>query len=340
MVNKKGSALIMVLIVLAIAMVSTSSLITKYNRVQFVAHNSIMSRTSFWYVDGIEGIIKKYMKEDFKKSPSKVHMQMSWAQPNQVIPLDSAIISGSVYDEQACFNLNSINTKISTDLKPEEEHASFSESNYPYLVFKLLLEFMGADSTVSQTVADSMVDWIDANNELNTNYGAEDLYYSTLHTKHLTANNLFYDKSELRFIKGMDDELYRKIENMICALPHSKLEVNINMLTSRQAPLLYSLLLGEVDVQTLSDIIDKDRPAKGWDSTSDFLVLDQVKSRINYFSGLQPRLLKTLTVTSNYFIANIKVEYDEYQFMFKSRFYRNDANNIYVYQRTVGEFSE
>lgn len=344
--SNRGAALIMVLIVLTIVMVAATAMVTKYNRARFLSYNSELKKVSTWYVDGIEGIIKKYMKDDFNKSPNKTHMGMLWAQPDQVIPLDDSIISGTVFDDEACFNINSIATDVSIEGKKTQDGFDDTDyrllsQKYPAAVFKQLLLFMGSDDNQAQTIVDSMIDWIDPDAEMYSNLGAEDAFYSTSNYKHLTANGFFYDKSELRFIKGMNDDLYRKIEHLVCVLPNSQFKVNINMLYSKQAPLVSALLLGQMDVETAAEILNQ-RPQSGWENINDFLKLSEVSQVTNYINGINQRLNKVLSINSHFFHAVIKVKFQDNDsvYSYRTKFYRNDSNRIIVYQRVMGEFGE
>ena len=113
--NNKGSALLLVLVSITFMIMISSLITTRFNRAYFVVNNNMMHSKARWYVDGIEGVIKKYMRDEFNKNKEKIHAQMVWAQPDQVIPMDEAIITGNVVDEMSCINLNVLRFHLRAD---------------------------------------------------------------------------------------------------------------------------------------------------------------------------------------------------------------------------------
>lgn len=338
--KNKGSALLIVLICITVMIMTAAEIAVKFNRVYFVTNNNLLYDKARWYVSGIEGVVSKYMKDDFVKTPNKIHRNMLWAQPDQVIPIDEAVISGTMYDEMGCINLNSLNTNVAKDALDTNKDKDtidpiFEDDTYPALVFKNLLEIMGADETTAKRITDAAKDWIDSNNQTTSSLGAEDEYYAILPNPHLSNNNAFFDKSELRFMPGMTDELYRRIEPMVCVQPDASFKVSINMFDYHKAPLLSALMLNTVNVEEMVTIINE-RPEEGWNSASDFVQIDEITDALNRVYGLRKKLTESLTVNSNYFLAKIVVEFEDEKFAFQTRFVR-DNNDLQVYQRTVGE---
>ncbi len=344
MKRNRGAALLVVMLAIALMIISAATIAARFNRVYFLTENTDLTLTSRWYVDGIEGIIKKYMTDDFKKTKSKVYLGMNWAQPNQVIPLDDAVISGTVYDEMACFNINSLGNNLSFDIAGDKAAQTSDyrllRGGYPALVFEQLLKTVGADDNTARTVTDSAIDWLDADSNMRSSAGAEDQYYATVPSPHLAAQGLFYDKSELRAVKGMTPEIYRRLENLICALPNSDLNISVNMLTFKKTPLLAALFLGEMDLNTALNVINVERPEKGWDSADGALNSETLGSYARRVNGLTDRLKKVLVTNSNYFVAHVKVAFGDREFSFRSRFFRETDTKLVVYQRLRSELDE
>lgn len=342
--RSRGVALIMVLVAVAIMVMSAAVITVRFNRVFFVTRNALDYQRASWYVDGIEGIIRKYMIDDFRKTKGKVYKGMTWAQPNQVVPLDEAVISGDVHDEQACLNINGLLKDVVPDNEtPEQRENTDSRllnARFPVLVFRELLMNMGADETQAETVSDSAVDWLDADSTMVSANAAEDQFYSTGKMPHVTANGRFYEKSELRYIRGMTPELYRRIEPMICALPTDDFVIRINMLNYRQAPLLQALLMGQLSLEEAVDLLKTGIPEYGWDSYAGFLREDVINNALESMNGLRGRVAKVAVTNSNYFVANVVVQFDDEKFAFRSRFYRDGDTSLKVYQRLRGELHE
>lgn len=342
--KNKGAALIMVLVAIAIMIYSASVITVKANRVFFTTKNAVLYDKARWYVEGIEGIIIKYMKEDFKKTKNKVYLGMNWAQENQVIPLDEAMISGNVVDEMACFNLNSLTKDVSLNGQTTEETLATDprfkdEKTYSLLVFIELLKILGADDNTAQTIAHSAYDWIDGDLTTSSSNGAEDQYYMGNHMPHLANNGFFYDKSELRYIRGMNDVLYRRLEPMICALPNDDLNISMNTLKRKHAPLIQALFLSQITLEDAVKVIEE-RPQYGWDTSAGFFRTEGLRDSPNQMNGLLNRIAQVVKFDSKYFVANIKVSFDDEAYAFTTRFERQTDTRIVVYQRLIGELHE
>lgn len=347
MKRQKGMALIIVMVAIAIMIIAASTITVRFNRVFFVTSNTLEYQSAGWYVAGIEGIVKKYMVDSFKKNKEKINKTMVWAQPDQVIPLDDVVISGTVHDEQACININSLATNVTGTSSSSSSSSStntvdsvFNEATYPVLVFRRLLVDMGADDTTAQIISDSAVDWLDSDSSTKSAYGAEDQYYANLSRSHVTNQGKFYDKSELLEIRGMTPELYRRIEPMICALPNTNFKISVNMLTEKQAPLIEALFLGQLSMEDAVNVIDEQIPEYGWDSAAGFLKTSALASAADSLSGLSTRIEASVVVNSSYFVTDIKVQFDQDEFAFKTRFFRDSDTSLVVYQRLRGELNE
>ena len=129
-------------------------------------------------------------------------------------------------------------------------------------------------------------------------------------------------------------------EPLICALPTSDMNVSINTLTFKKAPLLSAMFLGTMDFDTALNVINKERPEYGWDTADGFLNNSVIQKYTDAMNGLKTRLQKTVVTNSNYFVANIKVSFGEHEFAFRTRFYRDSDTSLVVYQRLRGELNE
>ena len=80
---------------------------------------------------------------------------------------------------------------------------------------------------LDESLADALVDWIDADIDVRFPDGAEDEAYLLLPTPYRVANRPLADISELRLIKGYTAEVVDKLRPFITALPEpTRLNVN------------------------------------------------------------------------------------------------------------------
>ena len=68
--------------------------------------------------------------------------------------------------------------------------------------------------------------------------------------------------------------------------------------------------------------------------------MDGLESAAAEMNGLKTRINKSIVVNSKYFVANIKVSFDDEEYAFKTRFYREADTSLVVYQRVIGELHE
>ncbi len=93
-------------------------------------------------------------------------------------------------------------------------------NNYKILVN--LMTQLGYDDSVAETVASSIVDWRDENNDVfNESYGAEDDYYTGQqhNNSYHCKNGPFDSLEELLLVRGMTPEIFSKIRGMITIFP-------------------------------------------------------------------------------------------------------------------------
>ena len=133
-----------------------------------------------------------------------------WAQPIAALPVERAVVSGAIADEQGKFNLNNLVAGTQTS-KPDVE------------VFKAILASQG----LAPELADAVIDWIDPNEDLTGTAGAESAYYLSLKRPYRAANQQMKQVEELYRVRGFDAASVRKLRPYVTALP-GRTAVNIN----------------------------------------------------------------------------------------------------------------
>ena len=104
--------------------------------------------------------------------------------------------------------------------------------------FLRLLDYLDLD----YALLEALIDWQDADSDVVGPGGAEDDYYSRLTPPYRTANRAFTDLSELRLVRGVSPEVYRRLVPHIAALPRGT-ALNVNTASA-------------VVLATLSDALD------------------------------------------------------------------------------------
>jgi general secretion pathway protein K len=164
-----------------------------------------------------------------------------WAQPLPPLPAEGGALTGKIIDAQGRFNLNNVVRQG----KPSTEDIA---------LLQRLLQSQG----LPVTLADAVVDWIDADSQARPN-GAEDIDYLSMDPPYRAANQPLQSVGELRMIKGFDADAVNKLRPYVSALP-AETAINVN---TAPAPVL-GAMFAEISPAELSDLVAKrgDQPFK------------------------------------------------------------------------------
>jgi general secretion pathway protein K len=125
-----------------------------------------------------------------------------WARPIAGMPVERAVVSGDIADEQGKFNLNNV----------VEARGQRSEPD-----IKLLRRLL-ALVELSPELADAVVDWVDADDTLSSASGAESAYYLGLARPYRAANAPMVQVDELYRVRGFDARAVAKLRPYVTAI--------------------------------------------------------------------------------------------------------------------------
>jgi general secretion pathway protein K len=146
-----------------------------------------------------------------------------WAQPIAGLPVERAVVAGSIVDEQGKFNLDNL-------------VAGKSKSDEDVEIFRRLL----ASLALPPQLADAVVDWIDPDQDLTSGDGAEDAYYLGLPRPYRAANQPMTQVEELYRVRGFDAAAVAKLAPYVTALvAPARTTINAN---TAPAPVLAAAL--------------------------------------------------------------------------------------------------
>ncbi|WP_420469563.1 type II secretion system minor pseudopilin GspK [Brevundimonas sp. FT23042] len=252
--GREGMALLTVLLLVAVMSAVAVALL---DDVRFSVRRTTNVETggqAQWLASGAELMARGRIGRLMQMDPVRTPLQPDWNGRRLDFPIEDGAISATVSDGQACFNLNSVVLGVGEDLVARPEGAA---------QFRALGRVVGVPDSRMRAIADALTDWLDADNEALP-LGAEDGAYAGLSTPYRTAGVMMAEVSELRAVKGVDADAWRRLRPYICALPTSQMSaLNVNTLTPEQAPLLTMLTLGQITPQQARAVIAR-RPRDGW----------------------------------------------------------------------------
>ncbi len=144
------------------------------------------------------------------KSGSNDNLGEGWAQPIAGMPIERAVVAGSITDEQGRFNLNNV---INGNARSEPD----------ILVLRRLL----ALAALPPDLADAVVDWIDGDDDLASGSGAENAYYLSLPRPYRAANAPMVQVDELYRVRGFDAAAVARLRPYVTAL-RERTTLNVN----------------------------------------------------------------------------------------------------------------
>lgn len=205
------------------------------------------------------------------------NLNEAWAQPIAALPVERAVVSGAIADEQAKFNLNNLAAKNPDDL----------------VAFRSLLQSLA----LAPELADAVVDWIDADDDLTSSAGAESAYYLSLRNPYQPANMEMVQVEELYRVRGFDAAAVAKLKPYVTALK-GRTTVNVN---TASAVLLAALLAPEVTSDKVARFVQER-------ATRPIADKGQILARL---PGARAGAIANLDVKSDFFSVRIRVAQDD-----------------------------
>jgi general secretion pathway protein K len=214
--RSRGVALITVLLVVAIAALAATALLSSAN---LSIHRSAALRDSeqaWWVARGVDAWVLGILETD-RKDSAHDSLDEAWSQPVDYLPVDQGYVRGRVEDLQGRFNLNNLNPK------------NPNVGTYRQQFRNLLRNLPDVDDPLG--LDDAVLDWIDEDQNPVSMHGAEDSEYLNLAPPYRAANRPFTVVSELLAVRGMTPEVYDKLRPLVAALPGKAAEatkINVN----------------------------------------------------------------------------------------------------------------
>lgn len=221
------------------------------------------------------------------------HLGEAWALPMPVMPIENGELVSNIGDQQGLFNLNNMiqNGKVNT-----------AQLNR----FKRLLTLLDLPSTL----ADALVDWMDADNALRAQGGGEDEYYLGLNPPYLAANQPLTDVAELVLVRGFDRPTLARLQPFVTALPRL---TNVNVNTA--PPEVLAALIEGLSLINARTLVEQ-RKRIFFRDQADFI--NQLPQGVTVDGD-------DLGVSSDYFLAKLRVTIGEAQAQGSVLLFRTDT---------------
>lgn len=231
--QQQGVAVITVILI--VALLTTLMAYAAESQLMLVRRvtNQNMLEQSYQLALGGEQWISTVLQQDAENPETKDvdHFGEAWNAIEESVTLEAGEITVKVFDQSGLLNLNALANYPSDpeNVSPEFEGAVWILNN-----LMLLLE-------LDTRLVGNLVDWIDENNAdqpakkkfqngVAPLYagGAEDGHYTGLDKPYRAANQKLSSIGELKYIKGFNEKIIKKLSPFVTVLPTTRLQINLN----------------------------------------------------------------------------------------------------------------
>jgi general secretion pathway protein K len=252
MAHERGIALLTVLFILALMSTFAVYVIDDEFLMLRRAENVYHGEQVWQMAIGSEMWAERVLARDAQESETD-HLNEDWHRLGPPVTVEQGTMSTSIVDLQGRFNLNNL-------------HAGRDEVWYP--AFRRLLLALEIDDNL----ADAVVDWLDADENVSGTAGMEDNGYLLLEPPYRAANGLFSDPGELLLVAGFDEQIVARLAPYVAALPATGLRINVNTCE----PTVLRVLGTAPLPMTAAEAIAAARGDAGFASLDEFLKLTEL----------------------------------------------------------------
>ena len=288
MKRERGLAAVTALLIVAIA-AGTAALMLSQQSAMLDQSSMVIARAQAdTYAQAGIDWARGILTEDARTSNID-HLDEAWAKPIAALPVERAVVSGRIEDEQGKFNLNNL-ARVQ------------GRSDEQWTLFNNILQRAG----LPLELADSVKDWVDTDGDatvLNGGGGAEDPYYLALARPYRAANAPMTQVDELYRVRGFDAAAVAKLRPYVTALPVAAGQATpINVNTA--SDLVLAAVTGATDASRVAALVAR-RASRPFASGDDFR--DAVAKTVG--GGA----LNVFDVSSGYFSVRVQVAQDDVQ---------------------------
>lgn len=289
--REQGAALLSVLLI--VAAMSVAAVSTMDSLVKSVSVSRInQDRTeAIWAVRSAEAFGISNLQEAYGATSGSFTADTPLFGQTQNFQMPRFKVSAVMRLSGNCFNLNAL-----ANSSQDDASAGNDNTRQQYIE---LLKSVGLFENEAQKLADTLTDWLDAD-DIPRVRGAESRYYEGLDVPYRPSGTLLSNLTELNAIAGYTEDVQAAFSHLVCAYPtRQQNTLNINALSPAQSPLLTALFSAELSPDAARNLIES-RPINGWLEVAEFLQLEEINKIAE-----TARLDQNLVTTTRYFEMSV-----------------------------------
>ncbi len=300
---KKGVALITAMMVMSLATITAVSMTADQQVYMRRTENIRYHEQVFMYLLSAEDFTKIVLAEDDPKLDS---LQDDWYSEEPIVfPIEGGVLTGKVLDLQGKLNINNLSKEPRNKWDEDRLRQAMANNNIPV------------------DLASVIIDWMDDNQD-SLSGGAEDVDYLSGDRPYRTAGTQMGSISELKLLKGMNQEKYEQLLEVLTAIPNEN-NATININTA--PPSVLRMIIPELSDSDAEDLAEDlaENPLNEPDDLIDHALVKGKKVDVN-----------GLSTETNYFLLESFASVQRAKSRMDSIIYRQDKDNISVVMRSQG----
>ena len=300
---KKGVALITALMVMSLATITAVSMTVDQQVYMRRTENIRYHEQVFMYLLSAEDFTKIVLAEDDPKQDS--YKDDWYSEEPVVFPIEGGVLTGKVLDLQGKLNINNLSKTQRNKWDEDRLTQALANNNIPL------------------DLASVIIDWMDDNQD-SLPGGAEDVDYLSGDRAYRTAGTKMGSISELKLLKGINQEKYEQLLEVLVAIPN---EDNATININTAPPAVLRMIIPDLSDAEAEDLAE-DLGENPLNEPGDLLDHALVKGKKIDVNGL--------STESNYFLLESFASVQHAKSRMDSILYRQDKDNIKVVMRSQG----
>jgi general secretion pathway protein K len=208
--SQRGAAVLVAMLIVALAATAAAAALQQQDLALRQLSTARDYEQATWVLRGGVQWARSILEQDARTSAAD-HGGELWASGLPPTEIEQGTVAGEIIDQQGLFNVNNLSLKGLPSARDLD-------------AFKRLLEAIRLPAELAESIAD----WIDADEDALPRTGAEDDYYLRLAAPYRAANRPIAELGELLRVRGMDEAMLAALRPFVSALPR-RTPVNVNL---------------------------------------------------------------------------------------------------------------
>ncbi|MEO0368284.1 MAG: type II secretion system minor pseudopilin GspK [Pseudomonadota bacterium] len=335
--SQQGVVLVVVVMVVFLMVTLLAFLVEDQHLLSRRVVNQRIDEQGFQYAQGVNEWAMRVLHEDKdRQMDSVIEDWAKFGRPDPDSELEEAedgftLSTGAEEDEEAAPTIDFGDVPLSysiDDLQGKYNLNNLGETNparrlEQKQIFLNLLDQVGVtEFDTKETLYATLADWLDGNKERSPN-GKESDDYAASETPYYAADQQLVSLGELKFVSGFTTQIIADLEPFVTVLPVTNAQININSTSAETLAALSKVPI--FDIGTVQGFLARRNEPEflGFNSGS---ISEAENAIIGVAAAVrQPPISGMMSVASQFFQINVKIELDKKVYCMRTKVLRKEA---------------